>query len=159
MSEPLVTYVQDHLAGASHALDLLHWMSDAHKDDSLGTFARALHAEITEDRNVLVRIAQRIGAGSSASKEIGAWLSEKISRLKFANQGSTTIGTFESLEFLVLGIHGKRALWQALAVTARSDTRLEGVDYARLVSRAEMQEARVDDKRLEIAGPALRKAR
>jgi hypothetical protein len=104
MSEPLVTYVQDHLAGASHALDLLHWMSDAHKDDSLGTFARALHAEITEDRNVLVRIAQRIGAGSSASKEIGAWLSEKISRLTFANQGSTTIGTFESLEFLVLSV-------------------------------------------------------
>jgi hypothetical protein len=83
-------------------------MSDAHKDDSLGTFAKALHAEITEDRNVLVSIAQRIGAGSSASKEIGAWLSEKISRLKFANQESTTIGTFESLEFLVLGIHGKR---------------------------------------------------
>ena len=159
MSEPLVTYVQDHLAGASHALDLLHWMSDAHQDDSLGTFARALHAEIAEDRNVLVAIAQRIGAGSSASKETGAWLSEKISRLKFSDQGSTTVGTFESLEFLVLGIHGKRALWRALAVTAPSDTRLEGVDYARLVSRAEMQEARADDKRLEIAGPALGKAR
>ena len=136
MSEPLVTYVQDHLAGASHALDLLHWMSDAHKDDSLGTFARALHAEITEDRNVLVRIAQRIGAGSSA----------RLARSNLWNSWCS-------------GSTGSGALWQALAVTARSDTRLEGVDYARLVSRAEMQEARVDDKRLEIAGPALRKAR
>jgi hypothetical protein len=132
-------------------------MSDAHKDDSLGAFASTLHAEITEDRDVLVGLAQRLAAGSSATKETGAWLSEKIARLKLADQGATAIGTFESLEFLVLGIRGKRALWQALNVAARADSRLGGVDFARLVARAEKQEARVDDKRLEIAVRVFRK--
>ena len=77
MSETLVIYLQDHPAGASHARDLLSWMSHAHKDDSLGAFTSALHAEITEDRDVLVGLAQRLAGGSSAAKETGAWLSEK----------------------------------------------------------------------------------
>lgn len=157
MSEPLVPYLQDHLAGASHAMDLLSWISDAHKDDSLGVFASTLHAEITEDRDLLVGLARRLAAGTSATKETGAWLSEKIARLKLADHGATAIGTFESLEFLVLGIRGKRALWQALHVVARADSRLAGVDFARLVARAEKQEARVDDKRLEIAARLFRK--
>lgn len=78
MSESLVTYLQDHLAGASRALDLLSRMSNAQKDDSLGAFASTLPAEITEDRDVLAGLAQRLAAGSSATKETGAWLSEKI---------------------------------------------------------------------------------
>jgi hypothetical protein len=52
-------------------------LSDAHKDDSLGAFASALHAEITEDRDVLFGLAQRLAAGSNAAKEAGAWLSER----------------------------------------------------------------------------------
>jgi hypothetical protein len=97
-------------------------MSDAHKDDSLGVFASTLHAEIIEDRDVLSRLAQGLATRSSATKGTGAWLSEKIARLKLADQGATAIGTFEALEFLVLGIRGKRALWQALDVVARADS-------------------------------------
>ena len=93
MSELQLIYVQDRLAGASHALDLLSWMSGSHKDHSLGAFASTVYAEITEDRDVLVRLAQRLAAGPSATKETGAWLSEKIARLKLADQGATAIGT------------------------------------------------------------------
>jgi hypothetical protein len=106
MSESLVPYLQDHLAGASHALDLLSWISDAHKDDSLGVFASTLHAEITEDRDVLVGLAQRLAAGISATKETGAWLSEKIARLKPADHGCN--GDWDIRIFGILGTRNPR---------------------------------------------------
>jgi hypothetical protein len=156
MSEPLATYLHDHLAGATHALELLHWMKDEHKEDALGAFAAGLVAEIQEDRDVLSGLAERAGLGSSTFKETGAWLSEKVSRLKLADHGATNIGTFESLEFLVLGIHGKLALWRALTVVAQTDDRLKDTDFARLIARAETQEASVDRRRLAIARTAFR---
>jgi hypothetical protein len=159
MSEPLATYLHDHLAGATHALELLHWMKNQHKEDALGVFAVGLVAEIQEDRDVLSGLAVRTGVGSSTLKETSAWLSEKISRLKLADYGATDIGTFESLEFLVLGIHGKLALWRALTVVAQTDDRLEGMDFARLIARAETQEATVDRRRLAIARTAFRAGR
>jgi hypothetical protein len=156
MIEPLATYLHDHLAGATHAIELLHWMKDEHKGDALGVFAAGLAGEIQEDRDVLTGLAERVGVGSSTLKETSAWLSEKVSRVKLADHGATNIGTFESLEFLVLGIHGKLALWRALAVIAQTDERVKGIDFALLVARAETQEASVDRRRLEIARAAFR---
>jgi len=65
------------------------------------------------------------------------------------------LGTFEALEFLELGIHGKWALWRALATVAVSDTRLRGLDYEQLAARAEAQRASVEERRLEIARTVL----
>lgn len=64
-------------------------------------------------------------------------------------------GIFEALEFLTLGIHRKRALWTALAVVAKTDARLRGVDFAPLAARAETQESQVERKRLEVARTAF----
>lgn len=38
-----------------------------------------------------------------------------------------TLNAFEALEFLVLGIHGKWAMWRALSVVAADDSRLDGL--------------------------------
>lgn len=152
---PLETYLQDHLAGASHAIDLLRWMKHTHRNDSLGAFVSDLVTEIEKDREVLAGIAERVVARESAMKETGAWLSEKVSRLKLSDHGATDIGTFEALEFLVLGIHGKLVLWRALAILGRVDTRLADFDFAHLADRAEKQEAAVDELRLQIAPAAL----
>jgi hypothetical protein len=78
-------------------------------------------------------------------------LSEKISRVKLRDHGATGIGTFEALEFLLLGIHGKLALWRALAVVARTDARFADFDLEHLAGRAKTQEAAVDALRLQIA--------
>ena len=151
MSNPLATYLRDHLAGATHALELLHWMKDEHKNDDLGAFAAALALEIQEDRNILNNLAEGLGAGSSTLKETGAWLSEKVSRLKLADHGAINLGTFESLEFLMLGIHGKLGLWRALKSVADALEKFRDTDFARLIARAQAQEATVDSQRLTIA--------
>jgi hypothetical protein len=152
MPDPLSTYLADHLAGSVHAIDLLRRMRDAHRDDSLGFFAEGMLAEIEADRAVLQDLAVTVGSGSSGLKEVTAWVTEKVSRLKL---GEDDFGTFSSLEFLLLGIHGKLSLWRALGVIRPSDPRLSGVDFDKLAERAKVQEALVEERRLEAARIAL----
>jgi len=72
-------------------------------------------------------------------------------RLKLRRGASNGLGTFEALEFLELGIHGKWALWRALAVAAPADARLQNMDFEHLAARAETQQAHVEAHRLELA--------
>jgi hypothetical protein len=154
MTDSLGTYLHDHLAGAAHAIDLVQHMRDEFAAEPLGAFAGDLLVQIEEDRNVLRDLANRLGTGSSEFKEIAAWLSEKVVRLKLGRSGQG-LGAFEALEFLELGIHGKWALWRALAVVAEIDPRLHDTDFERLASRAELQRASVDRVRLERARTAF----
>ena len=154
MSEPLATYLQDHLAGAIHALGLVESLRDAYPDKPIGQFAANLLEEIKSDRDVLQKLAERIGSGESHFKDAAAWLSDKMSRLKLNR--TAEIGLLESLEFLELGILGKCALWRSLAAIAPSDSRFSGIHFEDLLARAEAQSAQVEERRLEAACSALR---
>src|ERR1700728_3387480 len=110
MSDPLVTYLADHLAGSMHAIELLKNMRDGHPNDSLRVFCQRLLIEIERDRDVLEQLAKRADGGPSATKELAAWAGEKLSRLKLRQKDSDGLGTFEALQHLELGILGKRAL-------------------------------------------------
>jgi hypothetical protein len=151
MSDPLAIYLHDHLAGAALAIDLLKSMQRNHAGEPLGQFAKSLLADIEADRDVLRELTGRVGVGSSAFKQLTAWLSEKVSRVKLGGQSPNDFGTFEALEFLQLGIHGKWALWQTLAVVAVTDERLRGTDFLRLATRAATQESQVEQLRLQTA--------
>jgi hypothetical protein len=158
MSDPLATYLQDHLAGAELAIDMLHALHEQHGETPLGRFAADLVEDIETDRATLKDIADRVGDGSSTLKEATAWVGEKLSRLKLHARLSGALGTFETLETLGLGILGKQALWRALAEVAASDARLRGVDFGELAERARAQHARVETWRIEAARTALRAA-
>jgi hypothetical protein len=151
MSDSLSIYLEDHLAGAAYAIDLVEYMRDQHKGEELGQFAAELLIDINADQKILQQLADRAGAGSSALKEVTAWLGEKITRLKLRHEAGDSLGVFEALEFLSLGIRGKLALWSALRVAAMADARLHGVDFEQLAARAEQQHATVETRRLEFA--------
>jgi hypothetical protein len=155
MTNPLGTYLHDHLAGSVHAIELLEFLHEQHSSEQLGRFAAALLVEIKADREVLETLAERVGAGSSLVKELTTWFGEKMTRLKLKRHDESVLGTFEALEFLELGIHGKWALWRALATVAPYDPRFEGTDFEHLAFRAEMQRTQVEEHRLELARPAL----
>jgi hypothetical protein len=154
VDDPLTVYLHDHLAGAALAVDLLGAMRDKHPADPLGSFAAALLKEVEEDRAVLRKLADRFGPSGSGLKEVTAWLAEKASRFKL-DRGAQDLGTFEALEFLVLGVSGKLLLWKALAAVASSDKRLQGVDFERLTGRAQAQRDKVEEQRLRLALTAL----
>jgi hypothetical protein len=155
MSDPLAIYLNDHMAGASLAIDLLKAMKKRHDDESLSQFATFILVEVEEDEETLRSFAKNIGSGSNVFKEAAAWLAEKASRLKLGASSSEDFGTFEALEFLSLGIQGKLSLWGALQVVAESDARLTVLDFHKLIDRAKAQYGRVEERRLSLAAHAL----
>jgi hypothetical protein len=155
MSDPLATYLHDHLAGSAHAVDLIEVLRDQYAGEPLGEFADGLLAEVQADRATLKGLAERVGEGSSGLKEFSGWLAEKVSRLKLRPHDNGGLGTFEALEFLALGVYGKLELWRALAVVSPLDARLLGVDFYELAARAEAQHREIEAWRLEVARTAL----
>jgi hypothetical protein len=155
MNDPLATYLHDHLAGADFAIDLLGQMKDRHPDQPLGQFAAHLLGEVTQDRDTLQNLAEKVGSGTNTLKEFTAWVGEKASRVKLGAGVKGEFGTFEALEFLALGVQGKLSLWHALVVVAALDARLNGLDLEQLIARAEAQYAQVEEQRLASAAIAL----
>jgi hypothetical protein len=155
MADPLSTYIDDHMAGSVQAIELVEYLRGRHGKDPVGRFASKIHSEITEDRSTLSSVSQKIGPGPSRIKEAAAWLGEKVSRLKLRVGDEADLGTFEALELLGLGIHGKRAMWRALNEIAASDGRLSEFDFQMLAERAERQGLEVERLRLETARTAL----
>lgn len=154
MTDSLGTYLHDHLAGAKYAIDLVEFMREQHSDDDLGRLAAEILPEIKQDRDTLRRITERGGSGDTL-KEAAAWVGEKVGRIKLGYDSGSGLATFEALEFLALGIHGKLALWRALQVVAPADARLAGTDFNQLAMRAQSQHDRVNLLRLRAARVAL----
>src|SRR3954468_23213300 len=155
MTKPLATYLHDHLSGASYAADLLDGLRERYAGQPLGEFSTRLQKDIRADKEILHKIAQQFGSASSELKEGTAWLSEKLSRMKLSHGDPMGLGTFEALEFLALGIHGKLSLWRALSEISPQVPDLAQFNLATLIERAQQQEEAVEEFRLAAAKHAL----
>jgi hypothetical protein len=152
--ESLSIYLQDHLAGAAVAVEILEALRDEHSGE-VGDLARALLVEVEEDRATLEALAERAGPGSSVLKETTAWLGAKLARFKLGRAVAADLGTLEALETLALGILGKCALWDALKMVDSVKRHLDDVELDVLAGRARDQHARVEAQRLIAARQAL----
>jgi hypothetical protein len=70
-NEALPTYLQDHLAGALHAIELLKAMRDYFSGEPLGQFAGQMLADVEADREVLARLTEHAGGTVGGIKEWG----------------------------------------------------------------------------------------
>ena len=134
-------------------------MRDRQNDRPLGQFAARLLVDVETDRDTLKRLIEKIGAGSNVVKELTGWLGEKATRVKLGHGAASEFGTFEVLEFLALGVLGKRALWRALDLVSAWDERLQGYDFKQLATSAQAQHESIEDQRLESAKTALKRAK
>jgi hypothetical protein len=159
MSNPLATYLHDHLAGAAFAVDLLKGLRDHYSGEVLGQFASHVLLEVEQDREALQRIADRAGKETPDLKQAVGWLTEKASRFKLSHDDPYGLGTFQALEALALGILGKLALWHALAVVPEIESGIGQVELERLIARAQRQHKEVEKTRLLVAEIALAGAR
>ncbi|BDC52306.1 hypothetical protein F183_A46210 [Bryobacterales bacterium F-183] len=147
MSEALRTYLDDHHAGATFAVELLDSLRSQKADPELASFANVLQREIRADVEVLQSIIAQLGEAESSLKKALGHLAEKAMRAKFDPENARGIGTFEALETLSLGILGKRALWRVLRQIAEAPK----LDYDTLIVRAEYQFQQVERFRLKVA--------
>ena len=65
MHDPLATYLQDHLAGAKFAIELLNGLSVQTVDEPVAQFASRLLDEVIADQSTLQEFVDDIGEDSS----------------------------------------------------------------------------------------------
>ena len=70
-NDALTTYLQDHLAGALHAIELLKAMRDHFAGEPLGTFAGEVLAEVEADREVLASLTECVGGTVGRHERVG----------------------------------------------------------------------------------------
>lgn len=149
-SNHLDTYLNDHMAGSVVAIHLLQHLETADWAQSVASLAARLRAEIEEDQQELAGLMQRVGSAASSVRQAAGWLTQQMTQLKMRldDPSDGSLRLLETLEFVALGIDGKRALWELLARVAESLPALRGVDYARLIQRAIEQRRRIEEPRL-----------
>ena len=153
----LATYLNDHLAGAVAALELLAHLEEAHAGTLVARTVAELRKDIDADRATLESLMARLEVPESAPRKATAWLAERLARLKlrFDDPADGAFRLFESLEILSLGIEGKLGLWRALATAVPATPAVSGMDYDSLMRRATEQRARVEAMRIASAPVAL----
>ena len=140
----LAIYLNDHLAGATAGVELARRLRASNRgNDAFGPPLDRVCREIEEDRTDLEQVIERLGFSRSRVKPAGAWMAEKLGRLKLNGRlhGYSPLSRVLELEGLLIGITGKMALWKTLA-ELEGDL---GTDFAQLTARAVEQRSAVDD--------------
>jgi len=154
-TEHLSTYLNDHLAGAKFALEILHHLNS--EAPAWSTTFSELEKEIEQDRDLLKKLMAEQHIDESRARKAAGWFAEQLTEFKVAvdddDRGSLRL--LERLEALAIGIDGKIALWRALEAAMPGNSTLAGVNYDILVERGKSQRARVETLRLEAAREAL----
>ena len=150
-------YLNDHLAGSTLGVELSRRSASENRGSQYGAFLERLCREILEDRRTLEAVMRALDVDRSPAKPAGAWLLEKLSRLKLNGQvrGYSPLSRLLELEGLETGVSGKRSLWQVLGRAFADDERVASFDFAALVARADEQLAGLRDQRLAAAPQAL----
>lgn len=151
----LATYLNDHLAAATGAVQVARRAAAANRGTPYGETLALLAEEIEEDRQALALIMRRLGIGPDRVKTSLAWSAEKLGRLKLNGQltGYSPLSRLEELEILSLGVEGKLLLWQALGRAVGHGIPVAELDA--LIKRARSQRRRLERRRLEAAAEAL----
>ncbi|MEV6319531.1 hypothetical protein [Streptomyces sp. NPDC051776] len=163
-SRTLHTYLNDHLAGATAGVELARRMVREYGDSPFGNDLKRLAAEIDQDRQALLRLMFRLEVPARRYKIYGAWVGEKVGRLKPNGRilRRSRISPLLELEALQLGVSGKFLLWESLSLAAADDPRLDAVRLQELLDRARHQLSTLTSLRNEATatilaptGPAL----
>jgi hypothetical protein len=150
MSRYTPIYLNDHLAGATLGVELAKRALKSNPDGELGDLLRWLVQQLLEDRASLISVLRAQGGSPSTVKSGGAWVAEKLGRLK--PNGHVTsyspLSRLVELEGLATGIEGKKSLWLALQAAGVAD-------LDTLVARANEQRERLEPHRLDAARRTL----
>src|SRR4051812_22047004 len=153
----LGTYLNDHLAGSTLGLELAKRARGSNEGSEYGEVLERIAREIEEDRATLQKLMDAFEIKRDRPKVMGAWIAEKLGRLKPNGRllSYSPLSRLIELEMLALGITGKLSLWEALSEVAAEDARLDLAELKKLSERADRQRAEVWKLRQRAAREAL----
>jgi hypothetical protein len=153
---PLDVYLNDHFAGSTGAVEMAQRAAEEYGSE-LGTFFIDLKNQIQQDQATLEQMMKQVGTQPSPIKQAGAWVMEKVTRLKLSGQSGAApeLNMLLTLEALELGVGGKLSLWKALKEITDSNAQVAAFDLDGLIARAESQIAGLEAERLKAAKGAL----
>jgi len=154
-TKQLQIYLQDHRAGSTFGVELAKRAANSNEGTPTGKFLARLVAEIEADVETLEQIMDRLDVDPAAIKNAGAWVGEKLGRLKLNSElsGPTPLGQLIELEGLYLGITGKRSMWENLRTAEVPALESFGLDG--LIASAQSQLDELEPHRLQAARDAL----
>lgn len=152
----LAIYLNDHLAGSTVGLELAKRAAASNRgDDEFGPPLERIRDEIAVDKATLEEVMDELAIGRDRLKPVGAWVAEKLGRLKLNGQlrGYSPLSRLIELEGLYVGISGKSRLWGVLE--ASIGERVPATDFAALAERADRQRTEVEQLQTRAAELAL----
>jgi hypothetical protein len=158
MSDFLGIYLNDQLAMGVLWRDMARRAQRNNRGTELGDALAEVAQGITEDVETFREIMRRVGVWMNPVKPMLAAGAERLGRLKFNGRltSYSPLSRFVELEFLTMGIDGKKQLWRTLRDLAGFAARLPEVDFDALIDRAERQRAILDPFRIQAGTEALK---
>ena len=150
-------YMNDQLALGIAWREVARRSQRSNEGSELGaTLARVAEA-IAEDVATFEDIMERLGMPKSPIKSTLAVVGERLGRLKLNGRvrSYSPARRLVWLDFLAMGIDGKKLLWANLRDLAGLSARLPDIDFDRLIERAQWQRDEIEPFRIDAGRQAL----
>jgi hypothetical protein len=150
-------YMNDQLASGLVFREVAHRAARENAGTEVGDSIARVATAIAEDIETFKRLMVRLGVRRSRVKPRLAIATERLARLKLNGRllAYSPLSRFVELDFLVMGIEGKKILWANLADLANLCERLPDVDFDALIERADKQFAELEPVRCAAGRDAL----
>jgi hypothetical protein len=154
----LTIYMNDQLAAGVLWREVARRSQRSNSGTPAGDALQRVATAIAEDVVTFEQIMDRLGLRRSRVKPALAVVAERAGRLKLNGRltSYSPLSRFAELDFLAIGIEGKKQLWQNLRDGADLATRLPDVDFDGLVERAQRQRDHIEPFRRAAGEAALR---
>jgi hypothetical protein len=150
MDKFLGIYMRDQLALGMSWRELARRAHRNNRGTPLGEALERVSAGIAEDIETFQMLMHRLGIRTNRVKTGLGVAAERLGRLKLNGRLATysPLSRFVELEFLAMGIDGKKVMWMTLRDLAALAARLPDVDFDELIERAERQRAELEPFRV-----------
>jgi len=154
----LGTYLQDHYAGSSAGIELFRRAADQQSDPVTRTALAKMVQEVEEERTALERYLAAVGAKPDPLKNAGAWMVEKLSRLKPNGEliRRSPLSDVIELEALRIAVEGKAAGFRVLRRLADDEPHFDAAELDGLLVQVAQQVEDLEALRITTATKLFR---
>lgn len=150
-------YLKDQLALGIAWRELARRAARNNKGTAAGAALEGVATGIAEDVATFRGIMRELGVRPDPVRNAAVTVAERVARLKPNGRllRYSPLSRFEELEFLTMGIEGKKQLWTTLRDLAGLGERLPDVDFDELLARAAEQRAALEPFRVDAGREAF----